>query len=103
MAMRTVLMLMLAFVLAGAGEAHGQKRPGRRRGQDVQTPENALDKERANRESKEAEYRMRRDHQAEIQDKSTRKRMKKNLKKAQKQSWGKSVPWYKRVFRRRKF
>jgi hypothetical protein len=36
------------------------------------------------------------------QDKATQKRMKKNLRKAQKHSWGKDVPWYKRWFRKKK-
>jgi hypothetical protein len=29
--------------------------------------------------------------------------MKKNLKRAEKHSWGKDVPWYKRWFRKKKF
>lgn len=37
------------------------------------------------------------------QDKATQKRMKKNLRRAEKHSWGKEVPWYKRWFRKKKF
>jgi len=37
----------------------------------------------------------------ESQDKATRKRMKKTLKKAERHSWGNRAPWYKRWFRRK--
>lgn len=67
------------------------------------TPEMAMDKEKTAREAKNAEYKGRKDHHKKIQDKATRKRMKKNLRKAEKHSWGKDVPWYKRWFRKDKF
>jgi hypothetical protein len=64
------------------------------------TPQTARKKEAEALEKKQGEYQSRRDHHMESQDKATRKRMKKNLRKARKQSWGKNVPWYKRWFRR---
>jgi hypothetical protein len=68
-------------------------------GQKV-TPQTARKKEADALEKKQNEYQSRKDHHLEAQDKATRKRMKKNLRKARKQSWGKNVPWYKRWFRR---
>lgn len=68
-------------------------------GQKV-TPQTARKKEAEALEKKQNEYQNRRDHHMESQDKATRKRMKKNLRKARRQSWGKNVPWYKRWFRR---
>jgi hypothetical protein len=64
------------------------------------TPQTARKKEAEALEKKQTEYQSRRDHHMESQDKATRKRMKKNLRKARRQSWGKNVPWYKRWFRR---
>jgi hypothetical protein len=64
------------------------------------TPQTARKKEADALEKKQSEYQSRKDHHLESQDKATRKRMKKNLRKARRQSWGKNVPWYKRWFRR---
>jgi hypothetical protein len=64
------------------------------------TPQTARKKESDALEKKQGEYQSRKDHHLESQDKATRKRMKKNLRKARRQSWGKNVPWYKRWFRR---
>ena len=64
------------------------------------TPQTARKKEAEALEKKQNEYQSRKDHHLESQDKATRKRMKKNLRKARRQSWGKNVPWYKRWFRR---
>ena len=64
------------------------------------TPQTARKKEAEALEKKQSEYQVRRDHHLEVQDKATRKRMKKTLRKARRHSWGKNVPWYKRWFRR---
>jgi Ni/Co efflux regulator RcnB len=69
---------------------------------DVQTRENAVKRDQEAKAAKQAEYDAHRDHLEEIQDKATRKRMKKNLKKSQRISQGKQIPWYKRVFRKRR-
>jgi len=91
-----------AFILLTPA-AEAQKRPPKQKGGDVQTRENARTKEKVNRNEKEAAYVSRRTQHTEIQDKATRKRMKKTLKRAQKQSQGKEIPWYKRMFRKRRF
>jgi len=66
------------------------------------TPQNAMDKDRKNLEQKQAQYQDSKKTHTQKQDKATQKRMKKNLKRAQKHSWGKEVPWYKRWFRKNK-
>ncbi len=66
------------------------------------TPQNAHSKERKNKEEKIAQYQGGKKTHIKKQDKATQKRMKKNLKRAQKHSWGKEVPWYKRWFRKNK-
>lgn len=66
------------------------------------TPQSAAEKDAKARGEKEAQYIDGRVHHKKVQDKATRKRMKKNLKKAERHSWGKDVPWYKRWFRRKK-
>ncbi|HEY8404098.1 MAG TPA: hypothetical protein VIK71_05760 [Flavobacteriales bacterium] len=62
------------------------------------TPQNAQSRQKANKEQKIAEYQDSKKAHVKKQDKATQKRMKKNLKRAQKHSWGKEVPWYKRWF-----
>lgn len=69
---------------------------------DVQTRENAVKRDQEAKAAKQAEYDAHRDHLEDIQDKATRKRMKKNLKKSQRISQGKQIPWYKRMFRKRR-
>jgi Ni/Co efflux regulator RcnB len=70
--------------------------------EDLQTRENAVKREQEAKAAKQAEYDAHRDHLEDIQDKATRKRMKKNLKKSQRISQGKQIPWYKRMFRKRR-
>ncbi len=76
----------------------------RKREKNKITPESAAkadaEKQASAKQEKNTQYKSKRDHHLEIQDKDTRKRMKKNLKKAEKHSWGKDVPWYKRWFRK---
>lgn len=78
---------------------HAQKK----REKNKVTPEMGAQKQQAAKEAKRAEYNMRHEHHKNIQDKATQKRMKKNLKKAERHSWGKEVPWYKRWFRKERF
>lgn len=96
--------VLVAACALSSGEALAQrtrKRPPKQ--QNVQTPENAKDAERANKAMKTAQYVSKREMHYAKQDKATRKRMEKNMKRSQKQSWGKEIPWYKRVFRKRHF
>jgi hypothetical protein len=95
----TVVVISL-FSLVVTQEAWGQKRPPKQK--DQQTVENAQDREAAKMAERQAQYGAHKDHLTEIQSKETQKRMKKTLKKAQKHSQGKLVPWHKRVFRKRK-
>jgi hypothetical protein len=90
-------MLLCFCIVATSNGAFSQAKPD---SQKV-TPQTARKKEAEALEKKQSEYQSRRDHHLESQDKATRKRMKKNLRKARRQSWGKNVPWYKRWFRRR--
>ncbi len=98
-----VILLAVLLLLSGATDASAQRRRGKGDSGDVQTPENAVERQKADLAEKEAEYKAKREHQKKLQDKATRKRMKQNLKRSRKQSWGKEIPWYKRLFRRRKF
>jgi type VI protein secretion system component VasK len=66
------------------------------------TPQNAQKKKKENVEQKQAQYQDGKKAHVTRQDKATQKRMKKNLKRAQKHSWGKDIPWYKRWFRKSK-
>jgi|688.fasta_scaffold2339610_2 Ni/Co efflux regulator RcnB len=86
----TALLIQVAFTCVAQPKTDAQK----------VTPQTARKKEAESLEKKQNEYQSRKDHHLESQDKATRKRMKKNLRKARRQSWGKNVPWYKRWFRR---
>ena len=94
--LRIIRFVMLSLLMTSAVQLAAQPE------KDAQkvTPQTARKKEAEALEKKQTEYQTRRDHHLESQDKATRKRMKKNLRKARKQSWGKNVPWYKRWFRR---
>ena len=94
-----ISLLVAVFVVFLSLSSIAQKRPPKQK--DVQTRENAISKEKEAKALKQAEYAARSNHHSELQDKATKKRMKKNLKRSQKHSWGKEVPWYKRIFRRR--
>jgi exopolysaccharide biosynthesis protein len=96
-----IVIFIAITILFTSVETHAQKRPPKE--ENKQTRENAVDQKEAMRRQKEAAYLDHRDHLEDIQTKDTKKRMKKNLKKAQKHSQGKSIPWHKRLFRKRKF
>lgn len=96
-----IFMIIAGMLMLASFEIQAQKRPPKE--ENKQTRENAVDQKEAQRRQKEAEYLDHREHLEDIQTKETKRRMKKNLKKAQKHSQGKSVPWHKRIFRKRKF
>ncbi|MCC6600588.1 MAG: hypothetical protein IT223_07915 [Crocinitomicaceae bacterium] len=101
---RLVFLVAILSCLLAAPSLYAQrtkKRPPK--GENVQTPESAVAKKEAQREAIMEDYKMQKKHLREIQDKETRKRMKRNLKHSRKQSWGKDIPWYKRVFKKKKF
>ncbi len=89
------LILMGMFLFAGALLSAQPKADA-----EKVTPATARQKEAEALEKKQGEYDSRMEHHLKSQDKATRKRMKKNLRKARRMSWGKNVPWYKRWFRR---
>lgn len=103
--MSKIKIILLAMFLIFSGQAvHAQKaKKGPPKQKDQITPENHGDQQNADKARKQAEYDMKNEHHKNIQDEATRKRMKKNLKRSQKHSWGKEVPWYKRWFRKKKF
>lgn len=94
---RILQMLFFSLLISIAADAVAQRKPDT--GNKV-TPESARKKDAEALEKQQSEYQKRKDHHLEVQDKATRKRMKKNLRKARKLSWGKDVPWYKRWFRK---
>ena len=96
--------VVLIFSLLISSEmAYSQKEKKKPSKQDNQvTPENAKDQEMVNLENKQKEYVTKKDYHSKNQDKATQKRMKKNLRRAEKHSWGKDIPWYKRWFRKKR-
>lgn len=64
-------------------------------------PEEANQKKEATAEKQKDEYQSRREQHLKAQDRQTRKRMKRTLKQAERYSWGKEAPWYKRWFGKR--
>ncbi|MEN9640143.1 MAG: hypothetical protein RLZZ262_2012 [Bacteroidota bacterium] len=97
------VLLLVAFSLGIAQVSSAQRKRDKKQEAASQTPESAEAKEKADHERKLGEYRNSKKHHESIQDEATRKRMKKNKKKAERHSWGKTAPWYKRWFRRDKF
>ena len=97
------ILLIFCSLLISSEMAIGQKERKKPSKQENQvTPENAKNQERANMENKQKEYVTKKDYHTKNQDKATQKRMKKNLRRAEKHSWGKDIPWYKRWFRKKR-
>lgn len=90
--------LIAILLLACSPELFAQRK---KKESNKVTPASAQKKDAGAMEQKQADYRSRKDHHLESQDKATRKRMKKTLKKAERHSWGNRAPWYKRWFRRK--
>ena len=89
--------------MAGSDVAAQKTKKGPKKDKNQITPENAGDQPNLDKARKQEEYNVKNDHHKDIQDDATRKRMKKNLKRSQKHSWGKEIPWYKRWFRKKNF
>ncbi|MEY3399252.1 MAG: hypothetical protein RL220_1846 [Bacteroidota bacterium] len=97
------LIVPLLVISLGADAQKQRKRPPKQKQITAeQAQKEAAEKKAAQRAEIEGKYSDRLDHHKSIQDKSTQKRMKRNMKRSQKQSWGKDVPWYKRWFRKRR-
>ena len=97
--MKALLKFLLPVILLLAGSPNLFAQRQKKESNKV-TPASAQKKDAGAIEQKQADYRSRKDHHLESQDKATRKRMKKTLKKAERHSWGNRAPWYKRWFRR---
>jgi hypothetical protein len=93
-------MLIITLGLHYSAEAQRRKRPPKQENQ--QTPESAIEKKKEQDAKQMAAYQQRIKRHQSVQDKPTRKRMKRNEKYAQKLSTGKTTPWYKRVFRKKR-
>jgi type VI protein secretion system component VasK len=93
------ILIILTLVFAANSDLLAQ----RKKEKNKVTPESGAEKEASAKAEKQAQYKSRKDHHLEVQDKATRKRMKKTKKKAERHSWGKDVPWYKRWFRKDNF
>jgi hypothetical protein len=96
----TIRALVYAFFLAIAASLPQSMDAQVKSESNKVTPQTARKKEAEALEKKQSEYHLRKNHHMDSQDKATRKRMKKNLRKARRLSWGKNVPWYKRWFSR---
>ncbi len=95
--MRHLALLCFCSILLISADCLGQRKED---APQKVTPSSARKKEAEALNQKQTEYQQRKNHHMESQDKATRKRMKKNLRKARRLSWGKDVPWYRRWFRR---
>jgi Ni/Co efflux regulator RcnB len=63
----------------------------------------AVKKQSEHKDQLVSDYSKRADHHEKIQDKSTRKRMKKNQKRVKRRYKGTEIPFYKRWFRKKHF
>jgi hypothetical protein len=93
--------LVVMLFLMSHSSVWAQRKRDKKQEAAQQTPESAANKDKADKERKVGEYQNTKKHHQSIQDEATRKRMKKNLKKAERHSWGKGAPWYKRWFKRK--
>lgn len=103
--MKRFLLILLAVVSIQihADAQKQKKRPPKEKQKTAEEAQaEAIEKKKAKDAENMAKYQEGVEHHKSLQDKATQKRMKKNLKKAEKQSWGKNVPWYKRWFRRKR-
>ncbi|MDZ4750184.1 MAG: hypothetical protein SGI87_01120 [Flavobacteriales bacterium] len=97
-----LIFLSILFFALQADAQKQKKRPPKEKQKTAEEAQSeAIEKKKAKEAENMAKYNDGVDHHRSLQDKDTQKRMKKNLKKARKQSWGKEVPWYKRWFRKK--
>ncbi len=91
-----LLVLTQGMVMVAEGQEKPKKPPKER------TREDAIKEQQAKSKAYDDNMKMGRKQHVQRQDKATQKRMKKNLRRAEKQSWGKDIPWYKRWFSKKK-
>ena len=71
-------------------------------GNDVITPENAASRQQEQHDKIEKEYLNRVKQHQDLQGKKEKRRMKKHLKKSQRQRKTGNLPWYQRIWIRRR-
>jgi hypothetical protein len=98
--MRWLFILFIGFAL-GISPSYAQGRKARK-DTERSMQEQAKAKAASEREFDE-KYSMRKNQHLTAQDKATRKRMKANRKRAQRETSGQRVPFYKRWFRKKHF
>lgn len=96
---RLVMMLLMLALVQEAQAQRTRKRPPKET--NKQTPESAQKREGEKKAELIGQYEVSKDDHYDRQDKATQKRMKQNLKKAERYSQGRRLPWYKRLFRKR--
>jgi hypothetical protein len=80
----------------------GQKRPPKQKSAKKQAKEQ-VDAQSSNKAELNQKLNKAQTHHLDIQDKKTRKRMRKNARMRKKAQKGRSIPFYKRWFHRDKF
>ncbi len=95
-------LLLIVFLSTFSQSIWAQKERERNKITAEDGQKKAAEDEAAAQKKMQEQDKLRREHHKDIQTKETRKRMKKNLKKAERHSWGKDVPWYKRWFRKKR-
>jgi hypothetical protein len=84
--------LLFTFLMVNIPQVSAQTK-------QIKKQEKRQEKQKKSQEQLEEEGK---EHHFSIQDKETRKRMKRSLKEAERRKKGKSpVPWYKRIFRKK--
>lgn len=98
--MKRWYLLFVILLSIGFQSAHAQKESKR---QQKKVVREAQQNDQNNKAKLDAGLSDARGKHRDIQTKDTKKRMKKNARKQKKLSTGKSVPFYKRWFRKRRF
>lgn len=97
---KTVLVAFLMVSTLGRAQAWKFRKRDKEKSEQI-GPKEAAENKAAAAEKKQNEYSSRKKTHLKAQDRQTRKRMKRTLRHAERYSWGKEAPWYKRWFGRR--
>jgi len=96
--MKLLLRIVLTVLLVvAANDADAQKRRGKESAKSKHKEQ--VDMQRARKEKVEGEMQSKRERHKKVQTKATRKRMKQTKRKSDRQRAGKSIPWYRRIFK----
>jgi hypothetical protein len=97
---KTVLVAFLMVSTLGRAQAWKFWKRDKEKSEQI-GPKEAAENKAAAAEKQQNEYSSRKKTHLKAQDRQTRKRMKRTLRHAERYSWGKEAPWYKRWFGRR--